>query len=163
MLWQLNYALPPADFLSMIFLATDWWPSTSCCSRPMTQQHTHPCLTCGACCAFFRVAFHWSETDPFVGGNTPPELTEKLDPHRVAMIGTSYGKQPRCTALVGIVGECASCQIYDKRPSPCRALQPAWENGEPSPQCDKARAAHGLNPLTPDSFPDKPKPLPNSA
>ncbi|RBC12798.1 YkgJ family cysteine cluster protein, partial [Xanthomonas oryzae pv. oryzae] len=19
----------------------------------------HPCLTCGACCAYFRVSFHW--------------------------------------------------------------------------------------------------------
>ncbi|RBD09468.1 YkgJ family cysteine cluster protein, partial [Xanthomonas oryzae pv. oryzae] len=24
----------------------------------------HPCLTCGACCAYFRVSFHWSEADP---------------------------------------------------------------------------------------------------
>ncbi|HOC10952.1 MAG TPA: YkgJ family cysteine cluster protein, partial [Thermomonas sp.] len=21
----------------------------------------HPCLSCGACCAYFRVSFHWSE------------------------------------------------------------------------------------------------------
>ena len=27
----------------------------------------HPCLTCGACCAHFRVSFHWSEADPDQG------------------------------------------------------------------------------------------------
>ncbi|RBD00840.1 YkgJ family cysteine cluster protein, partial [Xanthomonas oryzae pv. oryzae] len=27
----------------------------------------HPCLTCGACCAYFRVSFHWSEADPALG------------------------------------------------------------------------------------------------
>jgi hypothetical protein len=60
--------------------------------------------------------------------------------------------QPRCVALEGKVGEWASCAIYEKRPSPCSELQPAWINGEPSPQCDKARIAHGLPPLTPDTF-----------
>ena len=28
----------------------------------------HPCRTCGACCAFFRVSFHWSEAAPALGG-----------------------------------------------------------------------------------------------
>lgn len=36
----------------------------------------HPCLRCGACCASFRVAFHWSETDAHPGGITPAALTE---------------------------------------------------------------------------------------
>ena len=39
---------------------------------------SHPCLTCGACCAFFRVSFHWSEADPEMGGVVPIELTEPL-------------------------------------------------------------------------------------
>ena len=39
---------------------------------------SHPCLTCGACCAFFRVSFHWSEADPALGGQVPFELTESL-------------------------------------------------------------------------------------
>lgn len=115
---------------------------------------THPCLTCGACCAHFRVAFHWAETDPFLGGTTPAALTEKLDPHRVAMLGTRGGSQPRCTSLQGEVGSDAHCGIYALRPSPCRDLQPAWENGAASPQCDRARRAHGLAPLTPDSWSD---------
>ncbi|QOD91105.1 YkgJ family cysteine cluster protein [Lysobacter sp. CW239] len=117
----------------------------------------HPCLSCGACCAHFRVAFHWAETDPFLGGATPAELTEKLDPHRVVMRGTRNGAT-RCVALQGEVGVAAHCGIYAQRPSPCHALQPAWETGEPSPQCDRARLAHGLPPLTPESWNDPSSP-----
>ena len=126
----------------------------------------HPCLRCGACCAFFRVAFHWSEAETFLGGKVPPELTEKLDPHRLAMRGTNAA-QPRCVALQGTVGEAASCGIYAQRPSVCREVAPAWEFGTPSPQCDKARLAHGLRPLTPgdwlDPSNDDASPLPQSA
>ncbi|MBB3227231.1 hypothetical protein FHW69_001832 [Luteibacter sp. Sphag1AF] len=112
---------------------------------------THPCLSCGACCAHFRVAFHWMEADTEGGGVVPPEFTEKLDMHRLAMHGTNQ-KHPRCRSLVGKVGEAAHCGIYERRPSPCHDLIPAWEDGNPSPQCDRARAAHGLPPLTPESF-----------
>ncbi len=111
----------------------------------------HPCLSCGACCATFRVAFHWSETDHFLGGVTPSALTETLDPHRVVMRGTQ-ARAPRCTALHGTVGQRADCGIYAQRPSPCHDLKPAWESGLASPQCDRARLAHGLPPLTPASW-----------
>lgn len=107
----------------------------------------HPCLRCGACCASFRVAFHWSEADASLGGCVPPELTEKLDPHRLAMRSSNTAK-PRCTALRGSVGEAAYCGIYAQRPSVCREVQPSWEAGAISPQCDKARLAHGLSVLT---------------
>lgn len=106
----------------------------------------HPCLRCGACCAYFRVAFHWSEAEAFLGGAVPPERTVKLDPHRLAMRGTDR-RQPRCESLQGRVGEQVACAIYDARPSVCRELVPAWEQGRPSPQCDRARQAHGLRPL----------------
>jgi len=109
---------------------------------------SHPCLTCGACCAFFRVAFHWSEADASLGGVVPPELTEKLDPHRLVMRGTQ-ASSPRCTALQGAVGQAAHCGIYEQRPSVCREVEPSWEFGRASAQCDKARAAHGLAMLTP--------------
>jgi Fe-S-cluster containining protein len=109
----------------------------------------HPCLGCGACCASYRVAFHWSESAP--GGVTPPGLTEPLDPHRVVMRGT-HAPPMRCVALRGAVGEDAHCGIYPQRPSPCHELQAAWEHGEPSPQCDRARLRHGLPPLAPDSW-----------
>ncbi len=89
------------------------------------------------------------------GGVTPAELTERLDPHRLVMRGTQ-AYAPRCQALVGVVGEAAHCGIYAQRPSPCRELVPAWENGEPSAQCDRARSAHGLVPLTPSDWPASP-------
>lgn len=108
----------------------------------------HPCLSCGACCAHFRVAFHWSEADPTTGGITPAGLTEAFDPHRVVMRGTQ-SRTPRCVALHGEVGRQVACSIYAQRPSPCHALVAAWENGLPSPQCDRARLAHGLPVLTP--------------
>lgn len=117
-----------------------------------TVPMEHPCLRCGACCACFRVAFHWLEADNFAGGVTPPELTERLDAHRLVMRGTR-SCPTRCVALVGTIGEAASCGIYAQRPSPCRELLPAWENGEASAQCDRARAAHGLPPLTPADWP----------
>lgn len=108
----------------------------------------HPCERCGACCASFRVAFHWMETEPSMGGSVPLAVTEKLDPHRLAMRGTQ-AYRPRCVALEGIVGETTRCSIYPHRPSVCHELLPAWEFGEPSSQCDRARIAHGLAPLTP--------------
>lgn len=111
----------------------------------------HPCLRCGACCAAFRVAFHWSEADASLGGTVPPDLAEKLDPHRLAMRGTQAAR-PHCVALEGRVGETVHCAIYAQRPSVCREVAPAWEAGRPSPQCDKARTAHGLRPLLPKDW-----------
>ncbi|WP_426703178.1 YkgJ family cysteine cluster protein [Rhodanobacter sp. Col0626] len=113
----------------------------------------HPCLRCGACCAHFRVAFHWSEAEAFLGGCVPPELTEKLDPHRLAMRGT-HAAQPHCVALQGTVGKAAHCGIYAQRPSVCHEVQPSWESGAISLQCDKARLAHGLPQLTPEDWLD---------
>jgi uncharacterized protein len=109
---------------------------------------SHPCLRCGACCAFYRVAFHWSEAESFLGGEVPPALTVKLDPHRLAMCGTDLRK-PRCVALQGEVGRSVSCAIYVQRPSVCRELMPSWSQGESISQCDRARQAHGLRPLQP--------------
>ena len=112
----------------------------------------HPCLSCGACCAYFRVAFHWSEADAPLDGVVPPELTETLDPHRLVMRGTQASR-PRCVALQGDVGTAAHCGIYERRPSVCREVEPSWEFGRPSAQCDKARLGHGLPPLTPEHWP----------
>lgn len=111
----------------------------------------HPCLRCGACCATFRVAFYWAEAEPLMGGKVPRDLAAKLDPHRLVMRGTETG-QDRCVALQGEVGDRSACGIYERRPSPCRELAPAWEGGEPSPQCDRARLRHGLPPLTPEDW-----------
>lgn len=111
----------------------------------------HPCLECGACCATYRVAFHWTEADPGWGGKVPPQAVATWDPHRVALRGTDR-REPRCEQLVGQIGKHAQCGIYALRPSPCRDLVPAWENGQPSPQCDRARIRHGLAPLAPATW-----------
>lgn len=112
---------------------------------------SHPCLRCGACCAAFRVAFHWSEAQPASAHGPPAAMTEPLRRHELAMRGTAAAPL-RCVALAGDIGRDAHCTIYPQRPSPCRDLAPAWEYGEPSPQCDRARIAHGLAPLRPDDW-----------
>jgi Fe-S-cluster containining protein len=129
-------------------------PATLAGSRPASDGSDvaiHPCMQCGACCAHFRVAFHWSEAEAFTGGVVPPELTEKLDPHRLAMRGT-YAAKPHCVALEGVVGKAARCGIYEQRPSVCREVSPSWESGAASAHCDKARLAYGLPLLTPDDW-----------
>ena len=107
----------------------------------------NPCLSCGACCAYFRVSFYWGECQS-AGGLVPDNLTVAVTPHLVAMQGTEQ-KPARCAALLGEVGCGTRCTIYETRSSTCREFMAAWENGEPNPHCDAARAAHGLPPLTP--------------
>ena len=108
----------------------------------------HPCLSCGACCAYFRVSFHWSEADPALGGVVPSVLTEPLRTHERAMRGTSQ-KDPRCIALDADIGRYSRCTIHDRRPSVCALVPASWEFGAASAQCDKSRIAHGLHALTP--------------
>ena len=122
----------------------------------------NPCLRCGACCAYFRVSFYWSESEPFLGGTVPKELTEALNHNRCAMRGTLHAPV-RCVALEGAVGDTVYCSIYENRSSPCRELQPWDENGQPDEKCTRARAAHNLPPLDPMEGkpiqPDSPWPL----
>lgn len=109
---------------------------------------SHPCLRCGACCAAFRVAFHWSEAEPALGGKLPAAMTEPLRAHERAMRGTSQAA-PRCIALDAEIGLRSRCTIHAMRPSVCAEVAASWEFGLPSPQCDRARALHGLAPLSP--------------
>src|SRR5690606_32277045 len=109
---------------------------------------SNPCVACGACCAYFRVSFYWSEAAPTAGGSTPSELTIRLSPHRALMRGTEL-RIPRCAALQGTIGEQVHCTIYASRPSPCREFQASWAHGVRNERCDRARAAHGLPPLSP--------------
>jgi len=113
------------------------------------KSMVNPCLDCGACCAFFRASFYWTESDLAIEGGVPAELTEKLNDFRIAMRGTT-GPSPRCIALMGIIGKRVHCSIYAKRASVCRDFQPAWLNGEPNERCDRARAQWGLPALTPE-------------
>ena len=106
----------------------------------------NPCLSCGACCAFFRVSFYWVEADAALGGGVPTELVVPVNAHLLAMRGTEH--QPaRCGALQGEIGLQTQCVIYPQRPSPCRELAPWDEEFQPNDKCERARAAHGLPPL----------------
>lgn len=107
----------------------------------------HPCLTCGACCTQYRVAFHWLESDAAVAGGVPSALTEPLDTHRLCMRGT-YSAPIRCVALDADIGVYSRCSIHARRPSVCREVDASWEFGVASAQCDKARIAHGMPALT---------------
>lgn len=107
----------------------------------------NPCLSCGACCAYFRVSFYFGEVADERGGTVPPELTLPAGPLRACMKGTENGGQ-RCIALRGEIGQPGIfCTIYEQRPSPCREF-PAWlEDGSPNPDCQRVRARFGLPPL----------------
>ncbi|MBX5762414.1 YkgJ family cysteine cluster protein [Pseudomonas aeruginosa] len=107
----------------------------------------NPCLTCGACCAHFRVSFYWGECRS-AGGVVPDELTVRISPQMVAMSGTE-NKPARCVGLLGEIGCGVRCTVYEQRSSTCREFEAAWANGQPNPACDAARAAYGLPPLTP--------------
>lgn len=107
----------------------------------------HPCLSCGACCAYYRVLFYWREglSD---WTNVPAELTVDINQFTVGLKGT-LEKRPRCQALVGKIGDKAQCQIYERRPTPCREFKPSFENGERNLRCEEARSKFGLKPLHP--------------
>ncbi|MDQ8024230.1 MAG: YkgJ family cysteine cluster protein [Moraxellaceae bacterium] len=105
----------------------------------------NPCISCGACCARFRVSFYWGEADDAPGGIVPAALTEQLTPLRRAMRGTNPPQ--RCVALQGELGQCVGCSIYEQRPTPCREFE-MWEpDGSVNPRCNEARAGIGLPPL----------------
>ncbi|HUH87471.1 MAG TPA: YkgJ family cysteine cluster protein [Pusillimonas sp.] len=115
--------------------------------------HTNPCLSCGACCAHFRVSFYCGEIAGENGGTVPPDLVSQIGPLRACMKGTEEGGQ-RCVALCGEIGhEGIHCAIYEQRPSPCRDF-PAWEqDGTANPDCQRVRAKFGL-PALPRLAPD---------
>lgn len=117
----------------------------------MSEQHIaeNPCLSCGACCACFRVSFYWGESDAAPGGYVPAELTQAISPYRAAMQGTDQ-PEPRCIALQGEVGTQVFCTIHPKRPSPCREFHASWENGALNEACDRARQKYQLAPLVKD-------------
>lgn len=98
----------------------------------------NPCLTCGACCATFRVSFYWAES---AATGLPERLTEQVNLFYSCMAGTNQ-PSPRCRALEGTIGVQVACGVYSQRTSPCKELQAGDE------KCNKARAKHGLPPLT---------------
>lgn len=109
----------------------------------------NPCLSCGACCAHYRVSFYSGELAGETGGTVPIELTTKIGPLRACMKGTETGNG-RCIALRGELGQAGVyCSIYEQRPSPCRDFYVYDNDGQPNPACQKLRLSLGLPPLAP--------------
>lgn len=75
-------------------------------------------------------------------------MTVRISPQHVAMRGTEQ-QSPRCIALKGDIGSNVHCSIYALRASPCREFQASWVDGVHNERCDRARAEHGLPPLSP--------------
>ncbi|MFI4939666.1 MAG: YkgJ family cysteine cluster protein [Burkholderiales bacterium] len=112
----------------------------------------NPCLSCGACCAHFRVSFYFGELAGQPGGWVPVELTAKVNDFYAAMKDAESCKG-RCVALRGEIGEAGvSCSIYPNRPTPCREFE-AWEkDGTPNPDCQRLREQRGLPALRPRAY-----------
>ena len=119
----------------------------------MTREN--PCLTCGACCAFFRVSFYWGETTDNFEGIVPAHLTEDITPFYRAMKGTNQ-KHPRCIALEGEIGQSVHCNIYEQRSTACRAFALEFSEDqviaslEDYERCTHARAQFNLPPVQVD-------------
>lgn len=113
----------------------------------------HPCQSCGACCASYRVLFYWREAEKRDSDHpVPPNYwLESSDRARI-LKGTENKHHPKCIALKGRIGEFVTCEIYSHRPSTCRNFQASYESGLHVPRCDEARAKHGLRPLTKQDF-----------
>ena len=110
----------------------------------------NPCVSCGACCAFFRVQFYWREANPGESDHVVPAgHFEDLDDRFRCMKGTAAKHRPQCVGLRGRIGRDAHCSIYAHRPSPCRAFRASYGDGVHRARCDEARRAHGLPPLKP--------------
>lgn len=108
-----------------------------------------PCLSCGACCAHFRVSFYCGEVAGENGGTVPVDLVRPISPLRVCMAGTERGGG-RCVALRGELGQPGiHCAIYLQRPTPCREFEVWQPDGSVNPDCQRLRAALGLPPLAP--------------
>lgn len=97
-------------------------------------------MSCGACCAAFRVSFYWRE-----GQALPDALVGKVTEHLACMAGTNR-PEPHCAALQGEIGTEVFCSVYSLRPPPCREVQVG------DSKCSRARMRHGLPPLPPRSL-----------
>ncbi len=112
-----------------------------------TTPYIHPCLSCGACCATYRVSFHYDEMRAESHG-VPEALSRQISPYQNAMIGTDQAK-PMCVALKGEIGKSIHCTIYENRPNCCRIFKASYEDGHHHVSCDEARSGKSLAHLTP--------------
>lgn len=126
-------------------------PDVSVAEASAGTLKKHPCISCGACCAYFRVSFYWREAEATDHQPTVPSAHIAQDDGVSAMRtmkGTDSKHHPRCSALEGRVGSQVRCRIYEARPTACRAFEASFESGRSNPRCDEARIAAGLKPLS---------------
>lgn len=115
----------------------------------------NPCVSCGACCAHFRVQFYWREANPEDADPcVPAGMFEELTPQARCMKGTGSKHHPRCVGLTGRIGLNAKCSVYNNRPTPCRQFTASYADGKRHERCDQARLAHGLKPLRRQDWPE---------
>ena len=81
-------------------------------TNSIKMNNPNPCMTCGACCAFFRVSFYWTEADD-AGGKVSVSLTEQISPFHRCMRGANQ-KNPRCVALAGPPPEKTHIALFTK-------------------------------------------------
>jgi Fe-S-cluster containining protein len=112
------------------------------------SEKLHPCVSCGACCAFFRVSFFVHERENFDKWKVPLDRTVTTDSKIYSMQGTEKKHHPKCNSLTGRIGKYAICNMYENRPSPCRNFTASYSDGKKNSRCDEARKAHGLAPLS---------------
>ena len=116
------------------------------------MSFSHPCLSCGACCATLRVSFYWREANPEDQSKPVPEEYVEFGDYKYSVMKGTNQKNPRCLALEGELGKKTSCKIYENRPSPCRDFIASYQNGQHEPKCDEVRLKIGLRPLTPSDW-----------
>lgn len=122
------------------------------------RVESNPCVSCGACCAYFRVQFYWREANAGESEYVvPPGYYEDLTEFHRCMKGTAEKHHPKCRGLGGRIGRDAACTIYESRPSPCRQFKASYSDGRHHPRCDEARRAHGLLPLRKDDWLTQPE------
>ena len=88
------------------------------------------CQACGACCCNSKENkaeryIDYVEVKPRDALSKRPELIAKL-----CVINAKsethlklIGREQRCIALDGVLGEAVRCSIYDVRPKPCRTVE----------------------------------------
>lgn len=123
--------------------------SVAACRFVLTSEPNVPeqaCLSCGACCAAFRIDFHQEDLAGPRRDGVPARLAVRLTATLYRMSGTDDAP-PRCIALEGEVGRSVRCSIYRQRPGPCRDFAPYAPLGMGDDACDRARRRYGLLPL----------------
>ena len=99
------------------------------------MAEVNPCMSCGACCAHFRIMLYPDEVAPL--GHIPRTMAESVG-GAFCMKGTNVFP-PRCVALEGEVGQAVRCTIYEQRPFTCREFNEYELDGTPNMRCFKLR------------------------